>query len=147
MKRYLSDSVYDVTRMLDEKENENKENNASMSDFYKCIETNERLVHYHSRKMQQLSAQLNKVRLSHRSIGSPRGSPMKQAIVEQLSNDSLSYEKVIPSSPRSQMRPEHVQKLKLQLSGRKSIPVRSKAKVDTSTVIVNKKPQAVIENR
>jgi hypothetical protein len=147
MKRYLNNSVHQVTKALDEKETENKENNASMSDFYKCIETNERLVHFHSRKMQQLSARLNKVRLSHRSIGSPRGSPMKQAVIEPLSSDSLSHEKLVPSSPRSQMRPEHVQKLKLQLSGRKSIPVRSKTKVDTSTVIVNKKPQAVIENR
>ncbi|CAG5098735.1 Oidioi.mRNA.OKI2018_I69.XSR.g15930.t1.cds [Oikopleura dioica] len=115
-----------------------------MSDFYKCIETNERLVHYHSRKMQQLSAQLNKVRLSRRSAVTPRGSPMKQSFVEQLSNESCSQEK-LASSPRSQMRPEHVQKLKSQLSGRKSIPVRSKSKVDTSTIIVNRKPRAVIE--
>ena len=147
MKRYLNDSVYEVTRMLDEKETENKENTSSMSDFYKCIETNERLVHYHSRKMQQLSSQLNKVRLSHRSVGTPRGSPMKQALVEQFSAESFSPQKLVPPSPRSQMRPEHVQKLKSQLSARKSIPVRSKTKVDTSTIIVNKKPQAVIEQR
>lgn len=136
LKRYVNDSIYDIQLILKEKATNNKEN-FSMRDFYKCMETNQRVLHMQESRMVQLGTQLNRVRLAQ-SASYTKGSPLRRKSEEDSLNSPISH------SPRSPMKPEHISKLKKQLSARKNIPIRSKAVIDTTKLITNRKPQTVI---
>ena len=87
-------------------------------------------------KVTRLTSQLNRIRLNQNQLyASPASKP--SSIVGEI----------VPESPlsRSPIRPDHIDKLKKQLSARKSIPVRSSPKVpDGTTIVFNRKPQSVI---
>ena len=90
-------------------------------------------------KITRLTAQLNRVRLSR--APSTSTSPVKKS--QKAENDEL--EKTYIKSTQSPIRPDHIEKLKKQLSGRKTIPVRSSPKVQTDlrTILTNRKSEAV----
>jgi hypothetical protein len=103
------------------------------------METNERVMFRQEQKITRLTTQLNRVRLNENKLYL---SPSRK-------NTSLAEDRVenLTFSPsRSPLRPEHVEKLKKQLSGRKSIPVRSSPKTGSATkILFNRKPQQVID--
>ena len=119
---------------------ENKEN-CSYADVYRCLETNERVMFRQEQKISRLTAQLNRVRLARTPSAS--SSPVKKSTNREDEN----FEKTFIKSTQSPMRPDHIDKLKKQLSGRKTIPVRSSPKVQTdlTTILTNRKPAAVEE--
>ena len=92
-------------------------------------------------KISRLTAQLNRVRLAR--TPSTSSSPVKKSTNREDEN----FEKTFIKSTQSPMRPDHIDKLKKQLSGRKTIPVRSSPKVQTdlTTILTNRKPAAVEE--